>query len=148
MEKDRLLEEAKLHFSTKLRTLDAHIRTVQDAANQESKSSVGDKYETGRAMAQNEVFQLKIQYEALRQEVEKLLHLPRPQTHEHISAGHLIKTRKGWFFLGAALGKFNFEGKAIFFISLDSPLGTALHRKKKGEDFLVNAVKDEVLDLL
>jgi hypothetical protein len=141
VEKDRLLEEAKLHFSTKLRTLDAHIRTVQDAANQESKSSVGDKYETGRAMAQNEVFQLKTQYEALRQEVEKL-------THEHISAGHLIKTRKGWFFLGAALGKFNCEGKAIFFISLDSPLGTALHRKKKGEDFLVNAVKDEVLDLL
>lgn len=148
MEKDRLLQEANTHFSTKLKALDTHIRTVQDAANQESKSSVGDKYETGRAMAQNEVFQLKTQYEALRQEVEKLLYLPDTKATPFTTSGSLVKTKKGWFLVGAALGKFMFAGKSIYLISLDSPLGTALHKKKKGEEFEVNALKDEILELL
>jgi hypothetical protein len=148
VDREKILEEAKLHFSTKLKALDTHIKTVQDAANQESKSSVGDKYETGRAMAQNEVFQLKVQYEALRHEVEKLFHLPSISNPDQANNGSLVKTKKGWFLLGAALGKFMYGSTSVYFISLDSPLGSALTKKKKEEEFLVNEMKDKIVELL
>ncbi len=148
LDKIKILQEAYSHFSQKLKDLDSHIKTVQDAANQESKSSVGDKYETGRAMAQNEVFMLKTQFESLRIEVEKLGSLLLSDSKDTASSGSLVKTSQGQFLLGPALGKWKSEEKGVFyFISLDAPLGHALQGKKKGDSFEVNQRKDKILDI-
>jgi hypothetical protein len=148
LDKTKILQEAFSHFSQKLKDLESHIKTVQDAANQESKSSVGDKYETGRAMAQNEVFMLKTQFEGLRIEVEKLGSLLQSDPKETAGSGSLVKTTQGQFLLGPALGKWKSEHDGIFYlISLDAPLGHALQGKRKGETFEVNQRTDKIKDI-
>ena len=50
------LYQACLEFTdTQISTLKSAIKATQQSANEETKSTAGDKYETGRAMAQLEV---------------------------------------------------------------------------------------------
>ena len=53
--KDRLLQKCTEFVSQKIKTIEHSILELRLAANSETKSSVGDKYETGRAMIQLEI---------------------------------------------------------------------------------------------
>jgi hypothetical protein len=54
LKKENIIATAQNLLNSKLIELEKAIFNVQNAANEESKSSMGDKYETGRAMAQND----------------------------------------------------------------------------------------------
>ncbi|MDT4870770.1 hypothetical protein FQZ97_1058610 [compost metagenome] len=135
-------------FKQRLKDLEHHILSVQQSANQESKSSMGDKYETGRAMAQNEVFMLRTQLQNLQLEFGKFEGADFSVEREECAAGSLVQTGNGWFLLSAALGKVSFSGRTAMCISLDSPLGKALLGKKKGELFSVNGKEGHVLEIV
>ncbi|MBX2952580.1 MAG: GreA/GreB family elongation factor [Leadbetterella sp.] len=148
MDKQEVVTRARSLFRQRLEELEQHILTVQQSANQESKSSMGDKYETGRAMAQNEVFMLRTQHENLKQELSRFEGTDFTLWREECAAGSLVQTGNGWFLLSAALGKVPVPGQAVMCISLDSPLGKALMGKKKEETFSVNGKENRVLDIL
>ncbi|WP_367914556.1 3-oxoacyl-ACP synthase [Leadbetterella sp. DM7] len=147
MDKHQVVTQARVLFGKRLDELEQHILSVQQSANQESKSSMGDKYETGRAMAHNEVFMLRTQLENLGQELRKFEATDFTVTREECTAGSLVQTGNGWFLLSAALGKVTVSGRVVMCISLDSPLGRALAGKKKGELFLVNGREGRVLEV-
>ena len=52
--KQRLVAECKRYVASRIETANQAMINAQKAANEEDKSSVGDKYETGRAMMQIE----------------------------------------------------------------------------------------------
>jgi len=52
--KQQLLAECKRYVASRIATANQSMISAQEAANEEGKSSVGDKYETGRAMMQIE----------------------------------------------------------------------------------------------
>lgn len=147
VDKQQVVAQARALFGQRLKDLEQHIQTVQQSANQESKSSVGDKYETGRAMAQNEVFMLQTQLENLRQELGKFEATDFGAVRREGAAGSLVRTENGWFLLSAALGKVPVSGQAVMCISLDSPLGKALQGKKKDESFSVNGKESKILEV-
>lgn len=147
VDKQQVVLQARALFRQRLEDLEQHILAVQQSANQESKSSMGDKYETGRAMAQNEVFMLRTQLENLRFELGKFESTDFSFRREECAAGSLVCTGNGWFLLSAALGKVPFSGQAVMCISLDSPLGKALSGKKKGERFSVNGKENQILEI-
>lgn len=147
MNKQEIVAQAGSLFRKRLEELEHHILAVQESANQESKSSMGDKYETGRAMAQNEVFMLRTQLENLRLESGKFEATDFTPERQECAAGSLVQTENGWFLLSAALGKVPVSGGAVMCISLDSPLGKALSGKKKGELFSVNGKEGRILEI-
>lgn len=147
MDKQQLVIQARDLFRQRLEDMERHILTVQQSANQESKSSMGDKYETGRAMAQNEVFMLRTQLENLRAEFAKFEGTDYSLSREECAAGSLVHTGNGWFLLSAALGKIPVSGQAAMCISMDSPLGKALWGKRTGESFSVNGKENRVLEI-
>lgn len=145
--KQQVIAQARAWFGQKLKDLEQHIQAVQQSANQESKSSMGDKYETGRAMAQNEVFMLRSQLENLRQEMGKFEAIDFSALRKEGGAGSLVRTGNGWFLLSAALGKIPVSDQAVMCISLDSPLGKVLSGKTAGELFLVNGKEGRILEI-
>lgn len=147
MDKQQVVDQAGTLFRQRLEDLEQHILSVQQSANQESKSSMGDKYETGRAMAQNEVFMLRTQLENLRLELGKFEGTDFSFHREDCAAGSLVRTGNGWFLLSAALGKASVSGQAVMCISLDSPLGKALLGKRKEETFSVNGKEGRILEV-
>lgn len=123
------------------------MEDAQNAANQETKSSVGDKYETGRAMMQLEkekYAQQLVQAQDLYQQLERLN--PQQQSTQ-IQLGSLIRSNEGLYYLSVSLGKLIHEGKTVFVLSAISPLGQVLLGKKAGEKIVFQGRNISILEL-
>lgn len=109
-----------------LRVAGEAIRMAQESANEETKSSAGDKYETGRAMAQLEIEKGRSQWAEARKLKAALEQLREPATTEVAIRGSLVFTDQGNYFLSIPAGKLEIDGVTWFAISPASPLGSAL----------------------
>ena len=99
---------------------------AQNAANAESKSSAGDKFETGRAMMQLERDKNAKQLQEailLKNTLEQVqIHQASPT----VKVGSLVSTTQGNYFLAISLGKVDHEEKRYYAISAQSPIGQVL----------------------
>lgn len=114
------------YINKKLEVLEDELRLAQDSTNDQSKSSVGDKHETGRAMAQLEQEKLSSQFLELEKQKQILTKINPEVINQNIGLGSLVKTNKGSFFLAIAIGKVTLNNSDFFVISLSSPIGQAL----------------------
>jgi len=114
------------------------IQEAQNAANNETKSSAGDKHETGRAMAQLETEKLTKQLtEALKLE-QTLNRINANESSKSIGLGSIVITDNGNFYLSISLGKVELENQLYFVISTLSPIGKLLIGKKENDTFSFN----------
>ena len=134
--KSELLEIIHQKISEKIQKLEQLIAETR-ASNNDTKSSMGDKYETSREMLQQEINNLQIQLnEHLKS--QQILKNINPNPHKVVSLGSLVETEKGMFFIAISLGELSFNQEKIFVISAESPLAKAMNGKKTGESFVVN----------
>ncbi|MDR6920710.1 MULTISPECIES: hypothetical protein [Chryseobacterium] len=113
------------------------------ASNNDTKSSMGDKYETGREMLQQEINNLQRQLnETLSQQavVQKISCEPM----DKVKNGALVKTDKGLFYITVSAGEIVFEKQKIMTVSAESPLVKAMYGKKKREVFTVNNISQTI----
>lgn len=120
---------------------------TQAAAGMETKSSAGDKYETGREMVRQEQEKNARQLlEALK--LKKVLDQLNPtKKYEQVQPGSLVITNHGMFYISISLGKVTFSGRDYMAISAVSPLGQKLIGLRpndrlsfNGRDFLIQQV--------
>ena len=134
--KSELLEIIHQKISEKIQKLEQLIAETR-ASNNDTKSSMGDKYETSREMLQQEINHLQIQLnEHLKS--QQILKNINPNPHKIVTLGSLVETEKGMFFIAISLGELSFNQEKIFVISAESPLAKAMNGKKVGETFIVN----------
>ena len=134
--KSELLEIIHQKISEKIQKLEQLIAETR-ASNNDTKSSMGDKYETSREMLQQEINNLQIQLnEHLKS--QKILKNINPNPHKIVTLGSLVETEKGKFFIAVSLGELSFNQEKMFVISAESPLAKAMNGKKTGESFVVN----------
>lgn len=120
---------------------------AQQAANNEEKSSAGDKYETARAMGHLEK---EMHAHQLAEHAKELgmLHTVNVSTiHTTVTAGALIQCEQQQFFISAGLGKQTIEGKQVIFLSPHAPLVKLLQGKKAGDHFLFNNKQTLIIDI-
>ncbi len=114
------------------------IRETQSAANNETKSSSGDKHETGRAMAQLEIEKLTAQLRELQNIKQNLAQINPTVTGNKVVLGSLVYTNNGNFYIAASIGKVVLENQSFFAVSSASPIGKLLLTKKEKESFSLN----------
>lgn len=136
MEKSQLLELVKAKISEKISRLENLIAETR-ASNSETKSSMGDKYETGREMLQQEINNLQIQLNEFRK-AENSMKFLNTNPHKSVGNGSLVETGHGLFYIAVSLGELNFEGRRIFVVSPDSPIAKAMHGKSENQEFILN----------
>jgi transcription elongation GreA/GreB family factor len=112
------------------------LASVKEAGNDETKSTSGDKHETGRAMMQGEAERYQVQLQKARELEAELQRINPEQQSESIIAGSLVETAAGRFYIAIGIGKITVDGNDYFVLSEASPLGAALKGKKAGETFL------------
>lgn len=145
MNKTEILNLVQEKISEKIRNLERLISETRES-NNETKSSMGDKYETGREMLQQEINNLQIQLNE-NMKSETLLKTINPVPHKTVGFGSIVETEKGRFFIAVSLGEITFSGEKIFVISTESPLAKAMHGKKEGEKIIVNGLAQSVLGI-
>lgn len=114
------------------------IEDAQYAAIEETKSSAGDKYETGREMMQQETDR----NQGLLNEANKLMVALSKVNYNAISttadSGSLVTTNNGSFFVAISASSLVIDGKTFFVVSPASPIGTKLAGCKTGDEFSLN----------
>ncbi len=134
---NKLLEIVESKINLAKVSLDAAI----DSRNNETKSSAGDKYETGREMIQLEINKLENQLiisESLKNELFKV-NINR--IHTTVDFGSLVTCNSGTYFISIGIGRVNIDSQDYYCISLASPIGELLHNKKVGDSFEFNGRK-------
>jgi hypothetical protein len=144
-EKIRFLIAASL--KAKIEDLTNAISQAQKSANDETKSSAGDKYETGRAMAHNTIHMYQNQMTQFLTDKHVFDSINFDVKSDKISNGSLVTTNIGLLFLSISMGKQTIDNTDIQTLSLSSPLGKELYLKQKGDSITLNGKKITVLDL-
>ena len=111
------------------------MEEAQASANAETKSSAGDKYETGRAMGQNERDLYARQLAELLHIQKIILSINGDNVCQEVKLGALVETTESDYFIAASLGVMVVEGKNIMTISAVSPIAQAMLGLKKGDSF-------------
>lgn len=117
------------------------MASAQAAANAEGKSSVGDKYETARAMNHLEKDMHARQLLAHTEQLSALLTIDVNEIYSTAVAGSFIRCENVDIFIAAGLGKHAVDDTDILFISPNSPLARKLTGKKIGDKFEMNGIR-------
>lgn len=118
---------------------------AQESANSESKSSMGDKYETGRAMAQLDRDLYARRYDQIIRELEVLERIGDSAVASPVAKlGSLVKTTVGWVLLAVSLGVLEVEGQKVLVVSGQSPLGKLVVGKRVGDRFVFQGKEQRV----
>lgn len=124
--KAQLIHLVKTQLNEKLDSLQKMINELSESSNNETKSSVGDKHETAKAMMQLEQEKMGNQLKDIEHQLKDFNSIVFQETYLSITNGCLIETSKGLFFIATALGKIELQSKLIYVISNKSPLGLKL----------------------
>lgn len=125
------------YFKTELFQLQTDIQATQTDIANETKSSAGDKYETAREMAQQEISKLQNQIQ-ITQHIIGLLSQASVETNSQF--GTMLETSQGIFILGISFKRINLaENISVMGIGLNAPLAIQLlNFKTKKEITLPN----------
>ena len=136
MNKIQIISIIKNKISAKIQVFENLIAETRASSN-DTKSSMGDKYETGREMLQQEINNIQRQLnETLNQ--QSFLQKLNTEACTKVQNGALVKTDKGFFYISVSAGEIVFENKKIMTISIESPLAKAMFGKKVKENFIIN----------
>lgn len=134
--KESLNDHCLQYVEERIARIQNEINLQQEAANEETKSSAGDKYETGRAMAQLEIERNAVQLKEAEKLRSFLQHMVRGYSGEVIVPGSLVTTSKGVFYIAISLGAVTLHQQTYVVVSPDSPIGKLFLGKKKGDEMV------------
>ena len=136
--KKKIFDLCTAILEEKIAALKEEMDQVQQSAISDTKSSMGDKYETGREVMMQEKNRLGAQLEIYLKQAAALVSLELANKPSAIKLGSLVSTNKGMFFIAVPLGVVKAEDKNVFVISLGSPVGKAMIGKTVGQQFSFN----------
>lgn len=146
--KQELFNQCEAFVNNRLETVQAIISSNQKALQSETKSSVGDKHETGRAMLQLEMEKASQQLSAIIQMKETLAKISLSKASKFAHLGSIILTNKTNYFLSISAGKLTSSSENYFAISVSSPIGKLLLGKDIGETISFNGSKFQIKEIL
>ena len=102
---------------------------AKESRDSDTKSSAGDKFETGREMIQREMDKLSALVDNTLNSIAKLDRIADLPASMVISEGSLVETDQETYFISIGYGKLD----SIYAISIESPLGVELKGKRVGD---------------
>lgn len=125
------------HIQEKRKALMEELAAVKEASTAETKSSMGDKYETGREMMMQETNKLGAQLVLMDRQIA-MMHTLAKAKHEQVKEGSLVQTDTTWFYISIPLGQITIGRDQIFAISPHAPISKVMIGKTAGDTFTIN----------
>jgi hypothetical protein len=145
--KEALFSQCESFVNKRLQTVEAVLSSNQKALQSETKSSAGDKHETGRAMLQLEMEKAGQQLAGITQMQVVLSKIDISKTSKNACLGSVIITAKVSYFLSISAGQLVVADKSYFAISVSSPIGKLLLGKQEkdmisfnGKTIIINKI--------
>lgn len=145
--KQGLKSQCEALLRERIETAKQAMQDAQDSANNEDKSSAGDKYETGRAMSQIDRDRSAGQMDEAIQELLKLESMNTDKLYEKVNNGSVVQCGDTIYFIATGLGAINYEGHKVIVLSPKAPLSNLLRGKVKGEKVAFNGNSFDINDV-
>jgi transcription elongation GreA/GreB family factor len=140
-----LFKHCKAFVNKRAQTVEEIISSNQKALQSETKSSAGDKHETGRAMLQLEMEKAGQQLEGISQMNEILSKINFSEASNKAHLGSIIFTEKVNYFLSISAGQIIIDRQKYFAVSVSSPIGKLLIGKSENEVISFNDIAHKIL---
>ncbi|MFT5735923.1 MAG: transcription elongation GreA/GreB family factor [Maribacter sp.] len=142
--KEAAFKHCKTFVAERLGRLNSQAKEISDALTSETKSSAGDKHETGRAMLQLEREKLGTQL-ADAEKMQALLHkVPANTTSTSVGLGTIVKTTTRTYFIAISAGECTYENQRVFCISPATPIGKLVMGKQIGDSFTFQSKENKI----
>ena len=103
---------------------------AKESRDSDTKSSAGDKFETGREMMQREMDKISASLDMLKGQLAQMKRISLNENKTRIGIGSFITTDAENYYVSVGLGKLMCGETTFYAISADSPLGELLMGKK------------------
>lgn len=133
--KQEICAQIFLMLDERMELLQQEILSTKESRDADTKSSAGDKFETGREMMQAELSKAEAQLHKTLQLKNEILNINPSRNCLRAEFGAVVKTNQGNYFIAVALGKINVHNETVIALSLASPLGKMLYNKGVGDSF-------------
>lgn len=148
IDKLKIYNACLLNIEKRIQTIREALDAAIAAGNEETKSSVGDKYETGRAMMQMEQNKHQTQLDKAMVLKDELLQINLNKKYETVEKGALIAADAGHYFIATGIGKIIIDENTVYAISLEAPLAKAFIGKKENDAVFFQNKKYTIKKLL
>ena len=136
--KENLYNQCLAYVDQRIHTAENAIKSARESANDDTKSSAGDKYETGRAMMQQEIDNNLLQLNEAKRLRAVLVQIIPEKEVDTVHIGSLVITNKGNFYISVSAGQLKVNDVIYFAVSSISPIGAKLMRLQVGSEFNFN----------
>ncbi len=145
--KEKLHNQCLAILDDKIVRMRESIASIEEARNNETKSSAGDKYETTRSMLHLEEEKNKSQLNRIIEQKMILQSIDWKLKKVLVGIGSLVITTQGKYYISAPMGKIGLENETYYCISMSSPIGQKL-RGKNISDFVNHGDRSfEILEI-
>ena len=135
-------------LNNQIEAIQNQISSLSQDAQNDAKSSAGDKHETGLAMMHLEQEKLNAKLAELLNMQQIAVKLSENKTVEKVVLGSIVKTSKAVFYLSVPIQSVNYKNTQVFCVSVHAPLIQHLLNKKLGTEVTFNNITYKILEIL
>lgn len=137
----------KEQLEQKVKEIEQAIAERREAIKNDTKSSMGDKYETSREMLQQDINMNMTRLSKLKEEEAVLNRIQPDVLTTRVTDGSLVYTTNGNFYIAISAGKLKIANELYYAISITSPIGRQLKGKQQGNEFSLNGRNYKILEV-
>ncbi|MES2428442.1 MAG: 3-oxoacyl-ACP synthase [Bacteroidota bacterium] len=146
--KELLYQQCLDYVQKRMDAAEQGIKEAQQASKDDTKSSAGDKYETGRAMMQQETDRNMAQLNEANKLKVALNQISTSVTTKQVENGSVVLTNNGNFYMAISAGTLLVDSLSYFAISPASPIGLKLKGLKATDQFTLNGKDYKITSVL
>ncbi|MBU2018440.1 MAG: hypothetical protein KJ941_02235 [Bacteroidetes bacterium] len=146
MKKNEVKRQLLKAIEVRANEVQSRISDLRSDLNSESKSTSGDKHETGRAMIQQEMENLGKQSENWNQMYSQADSISESACFK-IELGSLFKMEDLWYYVSVSYGKLIIDETFVMCISPTSPLVQAILGATANSSFVFNQTKRNIQEI-
>ncbi|MEM0517486.1 MULTISPECIES: 3-oxoacyl-ACP synthase [Aequorivita] len=136
--KTELLQHCQKQVDNRYSKIKQTIEAIEESLLEESKSSSGDKHETGRAMLQIDRENAGKQLHEIEKIAQLLKKIDVNTTSDYARLGSLVYTDKFAYYISISIGSVEIDETDYLCVALNSPVGLLISGKRKGDEFTLN----------
>ena len=134
--RENLFFQCEAVLNNRLETVKYTINQIQEALNSETKSSAGDKHETGRAMLQLEREKAGNQLAEIEKTKQILSKINTENTSKTIVLGSVVFTTQANYYIAISAGELMVENQKFYAVSASTPIGQLLLGKTVNDEIV------------
>lgn len=146
--KEQLFLACKDFISKRQLIIEKAISEIETSLQSETKSSAGDKHETGRAMLQLEREKIGNQLAEIDKQIAILSRIDLSKTNKTVSLGSVVFTTEANYFIAVGVGEIIVDSQNFYAVSTKAPISQALIGKRVGDNIVFRDKKFKITNLI